>query len=223
MDKRQKILHKLRSIKIGWLNEQMYHDLLKRDKMLSRFMQAIKVVIFVINVIATAAGENVNYRWWTITTSIIVTFEIYINKIKNDSEYGSKIELHRSMTDECLRFNDLLDSNANEVVIENTYNTIIDKSTKLHINPEIFNLWDEEFKKRGIKEYNAFEMADGLNKELLDEKTISIPPIPKETDIIPYSPRTCNPIATTVTIPSKNKKADFELQRLFTNLNTNDI
>lgn len=217
MDKKQKISYKLRAIKIGWLNEQMYHILLKRATTLNRFIQSIKIIVFIINVIASAVGENINYRWWTIPTSIIITFGIYMDKIKDEVAYGSKIELHRSMTDECIRFTDMVDSKQSDVsLIENMFASLIERSSKLHIDPEIFNGWEDEFKKRGIKEMNAFEMTDNLSKEL---DIIIHRPTPKPNEQKSYSPRSYNPPVTSITTPTRNKKADFELQRMFNDLN----
>jgi hypothetical protein len=217
MDKKQKISYKLRAIKIGWLNEQMYHILLKRATTLNRFIQSIKIIVFIINVIASTVGENINYRWWTIPTSIIITFGIYMDKIKDEVAYGSKIELHRSMTDECIRFTDMVDSKQSDVsLIENMFASLIERSSKLHIDPEIFNGWEEEFKKRGIKEMNAFEMTDNLSKEL---DIIIHRPAPKTNEQKSYSPRSYNPPVTSITTPTRNKKADFELQRMFNDLN----
>lgn len=212
MDNKQR-LYKLRAIKIGWINEQMYHLLLKKEYKLNLFVQSIKIIVFIINIAASAVGEDINYRWWTITTSIIVVFDVYINKIKNETAYGSKIELHRSMTDECIRFNELLESSTVSIEnIETTYHSLIEKSSKLHIDPGIFDSWDQEFKKRGIRELNAFELTDKLTKELM--------PITEEQKTGGYSPRMNNPTFTTIASQTKNKKADFELQQLFNNLNT---
>lgn len=228
MDQKQGIMYKLRAIKIGWINEQMYHILLKRETNLTRFVQTIKVVIFIINVLASAAGQDVDYRWWTITTSIIVAFDAYINKIKDETAYGSKIELHRSMTDECIRFNEIIESKQHIEIIENMYSSLVERSSKLHIDPEVFDNWEGEFKRKGIKEMNAFEMTDGLSKELnnlskdvniLSNDVNSNIPINSIPESLAYSPRTCNPLSTSTTIQTKNKKADFELQRMFNNLN----
>jgi hypothetical protein len=204
-------LYKLRAIKIGWINEQMYHLLLKKESHLNIFIQLIKVAVFIINIMASAVGEDINYRWWTITTSIIIAFDVYINKIKDEATYGSKIELHRSMTDECIRFTEILDNGKSLDIIESAYNSLIEKSSKLHIDATIFDSWEEEFKKRGIKELNAFDQTDQITKELQSEHV--------ENKLEQYSPRLNNPTCTVVTGRSENKKADFELQQLFNNLN----
>lgn len=253
--------YKLRSIKIGWLNEQMYHLLLKKEKKLSTFIQLIKIVVFIINIVASTIGNVINYRWWTISASIIIAFDIYINKIREEAAYGSKIELHRSMTDECFKFNDLLESTSVTMeTIENSYNTIIEKSSKLHIDPSIFAGWDDEFRKRGIKELNAFDLTEKISKEIRNDnpppakieesehkvmppnsydthdsynrpasadKSVQFAlenPIDKSAQIAvgiqaEYSPRLNNPSSTSTTSKTKNKKADFELQQLFNNLN----
>jgi hypothetical protein len=209
-----KTIYKIRAIKIGWLNEEMYHLLLRKENQLNRFMQGIKAIVFIINIIATAAGEDINYRWWTITTSIIIAFDAYINKIKDEALYGSKIELHRSMVDECIKFNDLLTSNKpNEDMIESAYNSLVEKASKLHIDPHLFSVWEGEFKKRGIKELNAFEITAELSKELVGDEKI-IKRINSQ-----YSPRVNNPPSTTTANQVKDKKAEFELQLLFSNLN----
>lgn len=216
MENTKQKLYKLRAIKIGWINEQMYHLLLKKEKNLNMFIQMIKVIIFIINIIASIAGGDINYRWWTITTSIIVAFDAYINRLKDETAYGSKIELHRSMTDECIRFTELLESSIlKSDIIENAYNLLIEKSSKLHIDPIIFDNWGEEFKKRGIKEMNAFDTTDKLTREL-NETKIHISDNIQEQH---YSPRMNNPSTTVTAIQVKNKKADYELQQLFNNLN----
>jgi hypothetical protein len=191
--------------------------LLKKEKTLNIIHILIKAIVFIINVIASAIGGNINYRWWTITTTIIITFDVYINKLKDDAAYGSKIELHRSMTDECVRFNEMFDSA--DFAVESSYKSLIEKSSKLHIDPKCFDLWEEEFKKRNIKEVNAFDVSGGLNKELdvIINQTVIVNN-PPDT----YSPRTNNPPITNTTTQLKNKKADFELQALFNNLNTKD-
>lgn len=207
MESNAKKLYKLRSIKIGWLNEQMYHLLLKKEYRLNMFIQMIKIMTFIINIIASAIGEDVNYRWWTITTSMIIAFDVYVNKLRDEAAYGSKIELHRSMTDECIRFNEILETSPDKSdIIESSYTALIEKSSKLHIAPSIFDDWEEEFKKRGIKELNAFEITNTITKEITESKQ--------------YSPRQFNPTTTLTSIQIKNKKADFELQQLFNNLNT---
>lgn len=185
------ILYKLRIVKIGWLNEQMYHKLLKKEKIVNICVHVIQAIVFVINAIGTALGNEVDYRWWTITTAISAVFASYINKLKDDMAYGSKIELHRLMTDECLKFSDIGD--------DKQYETILEKSSKLHIDPDIYDAWDIEFKKRGLKEFNAFDISDELYHQM--------------------SPREKNPEITIITAQSKNRKAEFELQRLFQNLN----
>ena len=242
--------YKLRSIKIGWLNEQMYHLLLRKEKKLSIFIHLIKIVVFVINIVASTIGSVINYKLLTISASIITAFDIYINKIKEEAAYGSKIELHRSMTDECFRFNDLLETTSVTIeTVENAYSTIIEKSSKLHIDPTIFAGWEEEFRKRGIKEINAFDMTDKISKEIQDEhpppskveesdqkmanyayenadKSARQVPVPMAGAVqqvqihAEYSPRLNNPSSTATTNKTKNKKADFELQQLFNNLNT---
>jgi len=206
-DEKVKILYKLRIIKIGWLNEQMYHKLLKKERIVNIMVHIIQAIVFIINVIATAIGEDINYRWWTITTAIIATFASYINKMKDDTAYGSKIELHRLMTDECMKFTDSIDVNQHE--ISKIYDSLLEKSSKLHIDPEIYDFWEIEFKKRGIKDINAFDLSNELSKEL------------EQINVI-ISPREHNPNITTTAIQAKNKKADFELQRLFQNLNAKE-
>ena len=223
MNAKQKILYKLRAVKIGWLNERMYQLLLRRESNLNRFIQSIKAVIFIINVIASAAGGEIDYRWWTITTSIIVAFDVYINKLRDEASYGSKIELHRSMTDECMRFTDLVDSKSDSAMIENMFLSLIERSSKLHIDPEVFDDWDEEFKKRGMKEVNAFEVTDNLSKELsvLIQKIVGVD---EQKESAQYSPRANNPPLTSITRSNTiNKKADFELQRVINDLNTGII
>lgn len=206
MPAKVKVTYKLRIVKIGWLNEQMYHNLLKQEKIVNICVHAIQAIVFSINAIGTILGNEVDVRWWTVTTAIIVVFASYINKLKDDTAYGSKIELHRSMTDECLKFTDLLDSTEN---IEKEYDKLLEKSTKLHIDPIIYDAWDVEFQKRGFKELNAFDITNGLMKEL-DEISILV------------SPRKNNPAQTTTTAQIKNNKADIELQRVLQNLTSNE-
>lgn len=230
MDNKQR-LYKLRSVKIGWINEQMYHLLLKKESKLNMFIHSIKIIVFIINIIASAVGEDVNYRWWTITTSMIIAFDVYINKMKDETAYGSKIELHRAMTDDCIRFNEILESSEfKSDSVEIAYQSLIEKSSKLHIDPVIFDNWDQEFKKRGIKELNAFDTYDQLIKEMHIIPIESNPveaKVPAETKLtkqltniqLNYSPRLNNPSATSITSQTKNSKAAFELTRMFDNFN----
>lgn len=201
-DKKLKVLYKLRIIKIGWLNEQMYHKLLKKEKWVNVVIYIIQAIVFGINVIATAIGDDINYRWWTITTAVIAAFASYINKMKDDTAYGSKIELHKSMTDECMKFTDKADIITTD--LDSIYNQLLEKSSKLHIEPDVYEAWELEFKNRGIKDINAFDLSNELSKELT---TITV------------TPRDINPTATSTALQTKNNKANFELQMLFTNLN----
>jgi len=197
------IVYKLRVVKIGWLNEQMYHKLLKKEKIVNTCVHVIQAIVFIINTIGTVLGSDIDYRWWTITTAIIAIFASYINKLKDETAYGSKIELHRSMTDECMKFTDSISIIKD---LEKEYNTLLEKSTKLHIDPNVYDAWDIEFKKRGLKELDAFDMTKDLTKEL---DHISITVLPHE----------CNPTHTTIASQVKNNKADVELQRVLQNLN----
>lgn len=201
-----KILYKLRVVKIGWLNEQMYHKLLKKEKIVNICVHTIQAVVFIINAVGTALGNEVDYRWWTITTAIIAVFASYINKLKDDTAYGSKIELHRSMTDECLKFTDNFELLESKDKTEKEYNILQEKSSKLHIDPVIYDAWDVEFKKRGLRELDAFDLTNDLSKEL-EQITVLV------------SPRENNPTYTTITSHVKNNKADVELQRVLQNLN----
>jgi hypothetical protein len=204
MNAKLKILYKLRVVKIGWLNEQMYHKLLKKERIVNIMVHVIQGIVFLLNGIASAIGSEVDYRWWTITTALIAVFAGYINKMKDDTAYGSKIELHRSMTDECMKFTDILD--ISNTIADKTYESLLERSSKLHIDPDIYDAWDVEFKARGIKESNAFDIASDLTTQL-DQINVIV------------SPREINPLITTTAAQAKNKKADFELQRLFQNLN----
>jgi hypothetical protein len=204
LDEKLKILYKLRVVKIGWLNEQMYHKLLKKERIVNIMVHVIQGIVFLLNGIASAIGSEVDYRWWTITTALIAVFAGYINKMKDDTAYGSKIELHRSMTDECMKFTDILDTS--NTIADKTFESLLERSSKLHIDPDIYDAWDVEFKARGIKESNAFDIASDLTTQL-DQINVIV------------SPREINPLITTTASQAKNKKADFELQRLFQNLN----
>jgi len=201
-----KILYKLRIVKIGWLNEQMYHKLLKKETIVNKMVHAIQSIVIITNIIGTALGSDIDYRWWTISTAIIAGFAIYINKMKDDTAYGSKIELHRSMTDDCMKFTDILENPELITSIEKEYESLFEKSSKLHIDPDIYDAWDAEFKARGLKELNAFDITDGLTKTL------------DQIDII-TSPRENNPPTTAITSQVKNNKAAVELQRVLQNLN----
>lgn len=198
-----KIVYKLRIVKIGWINEQMYHKLLKKESIVNRMVHVIQAVVFIINAIGTALGNDVDYRWWTITTAIIAVFASYINKMKDDTAYGSKIELHRSMTDDCMRFADNFEFLESKDKMEKEYESLLEKSSKLHIDHDIYDAWDAEFKARGLKELNAFDITNDLTKSL---------------DQI-ASPREHNPVVTSVTSQTKNNKAAVELQRVLQNLN----
>lgn len=197
-----RILYKLRIVKIGWLNEQMYHKLLKKESIVNNMVHIIQAVVFIINAIGTAIGTDVDYRWWTITTAIIAVFASYINKMKDDTAYGSKIELHRSMTDDCMKFTDNFEFFESKDKIEKEYESLLEKSSKLHIDPNIYDSWDIEFKKRGLKELNAFDITNELSKSL-DQ----------------VSPREHNPVITITASQVKNNKAAVELQRVLQNLN----
>jgi len=117
---------------------------------------------------------------------------------------------------------------------------IIERSSKLHIDPEAFEGWEDEFKKRNMKEMNAFELTDYLSKELdiiihrndSVQRTETVPRVDSmqrtdtvqctDTAHLAYSPRACNPPITTTAVQLRNKKADFELQRMFNDFNDAD-
>ena len=127
-DEKLKILYKLRIVKIGWLNEQMYHKLLKKERIVNIMVHVIQGIVFLLNGIASAIGSEVDYRWWTITTALIAVFAGYINKMKDDTAYGSKIELHRSMADECMKFTDILDTS--NTITDKTFESLLERSSR---------------------------------------------------------------------------------------------